>query len=414
MSQTYAPEELNIRPPSKGFEQGGWYSGRQYWNGTLSDPGVIHPASNQIGAGKAVSAEVNLQSDIAQGLKPGTIQNYLSQQTQQARPANYGNASAPVGSTQSLPPAYQAPVTPAVSYSPEKTLANVEADALATVQQPTIDLQAQYKGLYESSGISDLEKQYSQMEKDFIEAKGSTNNNPFLSEASRVGREAKLTELFNDRTANIRNEIATKKADVETQLNLALKQFDINSEQTKQSWDQFNALLNLGALDNASGDTIANITRSTGISSDLIYSAIDTRKKAEQATLRKEQREIDTLNKPSTSVVQSTNDAGVVTISVIDNDTGKVINQQSLGAIGNAQTGAKDSKVDKISELKSQMISALESVKNSYGHVSPQDWQGALASWIARGGDAEDFIRNFTQYADPNRGDFDQVYYQRN
>jgi len=102
----------------------------------------------------------------------------------------------------------------------------------------------------------------------------------------------------------------------------------------------------------------------------------------------------------------------VVTATVINKKTGEVINKSSLGAIGNAQTGSSSSKVN-IVELKSQMVPALESVKNDYGHISPQDWQGALASWISRGGDREEFISNFQQYADPNRGDFDQVYFNR-
>lgn len=61
---------------------GGWYNGRQFWNGQLGAPGVIiNP--NQQGAGQAVSAAVNQQSSIAQGKAPDAIQNYLAQQTAQ-------------------------------------------------------------------------------------------------------------------------------------------------------------------------------------------------------------------------------------------------------------------------------------------------------------------------------------------
>ena len=60
MPQT--PQQLGISAPAGGFQQGGWYSGRQYWGGTLSDPGVIHPSSNQQGAGQAVSSEVIAQT----------------------------------------------------------------------------------------------------------------------------------------------------------------------------------------------------------------------------------------------------------------------------------------------------------------------------------------------------------------
>lgn len=51
-----------ITAPAGGFQQGGWYNGRQYWNGTLSAPGVINSSSNQQGAGQAVSNEVVKQT----------------------------------------------------------------------------------------------------------------------------------------------------------------------------------------------------------------------------------------------------------------------------------------------------------------------------------------------------------------
>lgn len=87
----YTPQQLGIKPPPGGFKQGGWYQGRQYWNGTLSDPGVIHPESNQRGAGQAVSKEVVQQTsqqnwDYLQRLKsqqqspqsPNDVNSYLN------------------------------------------------------------------------------------------------------------------------------------------------------------------------------------------------------------------------------------------------------------------------------------------------------------------------------------------------
>lgn len=52
-----------ITAPAGGFQQGGWYNGRQYWNGTLSAPGVINSQSNQQGAGQSVSNEVVKQTN---------------------------------------------------------------------------------------------------------------------------------------------------------------------------------------------------------------------------------------------------------------------------------------------------------------------------------------------------------------
>jgi hypothetical protein len=143
---------------------------------------------------------------------------------------------------------------------------------------PTIDLPSLYQNMYDTSGISDLQRTLSDQSKAFTEAKGAINDNPFLSEATRVGRVAKLETLFNDRTANIRNDIATKQADIETKLNIQTKQFDINSQQATQALSQFQTLLSSGALDNASGEDIANITRATGMSSSMIQAAINANK----------------------------------------------------------------------------------------------------------------------------------------
>lgn len=151
-------------------------------------------------------------------------------------------------------------------------------------QQTTLNLPSLYDSLYSQSGIKDIESQYSNMEKQFIEAKSKINDNPFLSEATRVGRIAKLEQLFNERTANIKNDIATKKADIDMKLNLQTKQFDIQNQATQNAISQFNSLLSAGALDNATPQDIANITNSTGISSDMIQSAVNNRKLANQST----------------------------------------------------------------------------------------------------------------------------------
>lgn len=251
----YAPESLGIKPPSGGFAVGGWYNGRQFFNGTLSEPGQIHPQSEQQGAGQAVSKEVVQQTN------PNNW-NYIQQQQQQAQ-------AKPVAPAGNIAPAGM----------PQQTSAGSTAGGSMAgfTPQASINLPELYKSLYQDSGIKASETQFSDMEKSFIEAKGKINDNPFLSEATRVGRVAKLETLFGERTANIKNDIATKKADIETQLNLQTKQFDINSQVAKDAFSQFNTLLGMGALDNASGDEIAAITRTTGISSGMIQSAIQAK-----------------------------------------------------------------------------------------------------------------------------------------
>jgi hypothetical protein len=251
----YTPTSLGIKAPTGGFAQGGWYSGRQYWNGTLSDPGSIHQESNQQGAGQAVSNEVIAQTN------PNNV-GFIQQEQQKAQ-AN---------------PVQPAPTVAPTNFSQAGTTGQSTGAAPVVNPQPSINLPQIYENLYAQSGIKDKEAEYTTMEKSFIEAKGKINDNPFLSEATRVGREAKLQKLFDERTANIRNEIATKKADIEMQLNLQTKQFDINTQQAQLALSQFNSLLEMGALNSASGEDIANITRSTGLSSQMIQAAVQANK----------------------------------------------------------------------------------------------------------------------------------------
>lgn len=338
---TVNPEQVGVQAPAGGFKQGGWYKGRQYWGGTLSDPGVIHPASGAVGAGKLVSREVNLQSDVAQDNKPGDIEKYLASQRQKAATAGQPAGVVPGGAGGGV--------------GGGAATGGGGGFGLGTGGESTIDLQGQYKNLTKEAGISGLEEEFSNIEKAFIEAKGKSNDNPFLSEATRVGREAKLQKLFDERTANIRGDIATKKADVETQLNLKLKQFDINSQQAKQGLDQLNALISMGALTNASGEDIANLTRSTGISSNLIRNAVQTSKQANVQP----------------KLITSTDASGNVVVSTIDANTGTLINQQSLGSVGKG-FAPKTGSASTTANIKDQFVEDTESLQ--WRNIGGQMW----------------------------------------
>ena len=223
----------------------------------------------------------------------------------------------------------------------------------AFTPSPTLDLSGLYEGLYESSGIKDIESGLSENSRAYTEAVAKIKDNPYLSEATMTGRLKKLDEKFNADTTNIRNDIAMRKADIETRLNLATKQFDINSQAAQQSLSQFNSLLGMGALDNASGEDIANFTRSTGIPGSMIQSAINVSKKSKEKT----------PEAPETQIIQSTNDAGEVTISVVNKQTGEIVNQQSLGAVGNQQnTSGGEVKLSYAERKDQELAGNLESV----------------------------------------------------
>lgn len=286
-------------------QTGGWYDGQQYWNNSLSNPGEFNANNNQ--AGQQGQAAVAPQD-----------QNFVNQQRQQ----------------QGLPAqTYAQPSQPGTPDGGGGTGMGLSGSTM--FNQPSIDLNALYDKLFNDSGVKAKQDELAQKEKDFVEAKGINNDNPFLNEASRVGKEAKLEQLHVERTANLQNEIATKKADIETRLNIATKQFDINSQQAQQAFQQLNSLISMGALANASGEDIASITRATGVPSSMLYSIIDKQKQ-------------DSAIKPT--LINSTNDSGEVVVTAIDPNTGKVINQTSLGRIGNAQNTGGSSKADQHQE----------------------------------------------------------------
>ncbi len=77
-----------VKAPSGGFQQGGWYEGRQYWNGTLSAKGVENSQSGTASAGTKVSDEVNRAGSVAAGLAPNAYKDYLSGGSSSANSSN--------------------------------------------------------------------------------------------------------------------------------------------------------------------------------------------------------------------------------------------------------------------------------------------------------------------------------------
>jgi len=203
------------------------------------------------------------------------------------------------------------------------------------VTTPTINLPQLYQGLYDNSGITAIEADLSAKEKAYNERISKINDNPFLSEATRTGRVAKLGIDYQNSVASLKNDVAVKKADIETQMNLQSKQFDINSQQAQLALSQFNTLLSAGALDNATGEDIANIVRSTGLSSTMIINAVNSRKK-------------DQVETSTISYDDGTNQG----FAIINSKTGEIISKQVVAAskpkepTKATESDKKDSKIE--------------------------------------------------------------------
>lgn len=140
-------------PPAGGYQVGGWYNGQQ-WNGTsFGAPNVITVGSS---AGQTVNPAVVAAGNKAQGLAPGTNEAYLAKVS-----AN--------------------PVNP-VSANPSATGGTTDVSATVSATTPEIDA---------------INKQIADRQQALSKAQLAINDNPFYSEATRVGKLRSLQEQYN-------------------------------------------------------------------------------------------------------------------------------------------------------------------------------------------------------------------------
>lgn len=368
---TYSPSQLGIKPPSGGFQTGGWYNSRQYWNGTLSDPGVIHPESNQQGAGKEVSAPVIAASNPAQGLTPGTNEAYIAQQRANQAKQNPTPAVAGPSGTPNF-----------VDESGASIPGGGGIGALMSTK-PTIDLTSVYNSAYNTpevtaanKAISDAQAEIDKAQQAHDEEIALINDNPLYSAARMVGKQEKVDKKFSADLSRLQtakalaaDSLAKLKADAEIKVNLAMKQYDINNQAYKDQLDLFNTLLKEGALINASGSDIASYAVATGIPTSMIASIVAKQKNDEI--------------KPQ--VITATDNAGNMTAVVIDQNTGNVINRTSLGRIGGAdKTTQSENKEVYVSQAKTDARSGvtLQQMLQIYSpnYLSPDEVYGIYNS----------------------------------
>lgn len=370
----------------KPVKEGEWYDARRFLNGNLLGVNEYEP-------GKFTSPEVNAQSAAAQGVSVPKFNQYLVDQAnkvnQDLSAAGLGGGAANAGGA-----------------SGGGSGSTIGGQAGST---GPINLQNIYDQAYQTAGITQLQEQANVIQKELTkraqalsDAKANINENPFYAEGNRTGAIAKLEQdaendmnvLINQK-AVLQGQIDSAKSDVETKLNIATKQFDINSASATQALNQFNTLLSAGALDNASASDLAQFSAATGISSSMINSAV----KLSQA------------KNVESKMIETTDDNGNVTVSLVQIKDGQmaVVSKQSLGNIGKSSgsgTSASALKVQAIGDA----AAILDTMKNSYGHVAPSDWATVRSAALQSGLTAQDFNSNFSSYTDPNRADFNSSY----
>jgi hypothetical protein len=340
------------------FQNGGWYGGRQYWDGKLGAAGtIINP--EQVGAGQKVSSEVNKQSDAAQGLAPGTIDKYVATQPQVTSTAKG--------------------VTPAPTSNYNGGSVGNEANGGAgagmgtATQKPAIDLTKVYSDAFNTPEINSLntaltakKAEIDKANSELATAMAQENDNPWYSEAARTGKLSKLqtaaqnkiqalTGEYNSALANL----TAKKADAQTKVDIALKQYDINSQAYQQNLSNFNALLGMGAMNNADAGTIASYANTLGLTTGQVQSIVDKSKK-------------DGIK---TSLINSTDNAGNMTIAAVNAETGEIISQTKLTGVGKAETtGGGSSSNKNINTLRSDVQGGaqLKDIIAKYVGILPQ------------------------------------------
>lgn len=376
-----------IIAPAGGFKDGGWYwnpktqQSQQYFNGTFGAAGVINNP-NQQGYGQVVSEEVQRQSNPTGKLSGNPSAQPFVPGGGMTQPNGGGgaDAAAMLGSGQPAPIDINKIFTDNIN-SAEVTKAKTEIERIDTL-------------------LKEKEMAYNQ-------ALALQGDNPWYSEATLQGKQKKLEEAYNRERNTILaeregyvNQYDMARGDAETKTNLSLKQYDINRQEYQDTLNKFNMLLSAGALSSASPGDLAALSTATGIPTSFMSSIISSQKKKDV----------------SPSVLTSTDDAGNVVFTVIDQMTGDVIKQQSLGKIGKADSGGGSGEVkfgsaQYVAEARSNISQFLEGNKNSYGHVAPEVWSEAKKFYIADGvGNSEDFVKEYASLTDPNRGDFSSAY----
>ena len=351
MAQVVSPSTIRLNNgQTVAPQKGGWYDGQQFFNGSLSNPGQINSQSPQQGAGQQVSAAVVAQTN------PANV-DYLAKQ------------GAPPPTTT---PATPTPSTPTTLTSPIGSTDATGATGSISAA-PTIDLVAITNAAYNTPEITAAKKAITDRQTALNTALAGINDNPFYSEATRVGKVAKLTDEANADIKVQQDTLASLKADAAIKVNAAQGQYNIDNTAYQENLKQFDSLLSSGALDNASGTDIANLATQTGIPTSMIHSMV-TASKAKNA--------------PKVSIVQATDNQGNLTILGVDS-TGKIVQQTTIpgagkeatykgqvigenGVSGGGGTTAQPKQADQIASVAAITADYLRN-KQSQARISPED-----------------------------------------
>jgi len=185
-----------------------------------------------------------------------------------------------------------------------------------------VKLQQIYDDAINTPEIQGLESELTTKKEALTTALTGINDNPFYSEATRTGKIDKLNEQAQREIGDIEDQLNMRKADAQLRVNIATQQYNIDDNNYKNNLSKLNLLISSGALLNASSGDIGQIALATGMSTNMVVGMQNQMRRG--------------LVQPQ--VITSTDDAGNVSVSVVDGATGDIISQNSLGNIGKSKT----------------------------------------------------------------------------
>lgn len=239
-----------------------------------------------------------------------------------------------------------------------------------------------YDAFFNTSEINQLKADIDEKKKARDIAVAKINDNPFYSEATRVGKINQINQQADAEIGTLQEGLNQLISDAEIRYNIATQQYNVEQDRYKNALSQLNLLIDTGAISNLNPADLAELAKETGLTVDML-----------------KQIQLQTAEKGSgisPQVITQTDNDGNVTAVVIDKNTGNIINKQNLGQIGEQDNVSKQEIVQLASEEMNKYV-------GGDGHVSETTYLAARDVWTRQGFDPADFDAQFAyQYVNPS------------
>jgi len=427
---TYTAESLGLTAPNGGFQQGGWYSGRQYWGGTFSDPGVIHESSDQVGAGQEVSEEVNRASSIAAGQAPDAFSKFIAQER------NNQNNNQPKSAEEVTPYLNQFQDSIYASQIAVDTRIPTPADLKNELQPETglpdpIKRAERFDELRTEYGVADLEKQVTELKAVQDELYAGFREQRFTEEGKPVatnvisGRISEEERQYRERVdyvgrqlARVNDELNTKYNVISTYMNFegldyqdAVQRYENDFNRNLQMYELVTDLRKEARSNFESDRAAASANLATYqnaiTSGNLSYGQLDESQKVMINKLEA-QAGLPTgftanLKLSPSDRLLSINDKTGEALVVGDNGQMQVIQTGFVGSTSSGGGGtAGERKEQQQKDDFSEMNDILSRLGGDDNVVSGKDWAEARSEWAQQGYDVKQFDNAFQRYTNPD------------